>query len=275
MGETAALHGQTALVTGGGRGIGRAVAQALAAAGAAVAVLARGEAELAETRRLIESAGGRCLALRADVTDCAAVEAAVARAEAELGPLDLLVNGAGSHLAVGELWQIDPEQWWADIESNLRGPFLCCRAVLPGMIARGRGRIVTIASGAALEPRPHSTAYAAAKAAVLRLTDSLHAAVHRHGIAVFAIHPGGVRTALTERILDSDAGRAACPHWQRLDWQPPERAAALVIAIAAGRADALGGRYLDATEDLDLLLARAAEIARDDLYTLRLRRLVE
>ncbi len=273
MDEAAGLAGQCVLVTGGGRGIGRAIAQGLATAGAVVAVLARSTAELEETRRLIEAGGGRCLALRADVTDRAAVEAAVARAEAELGPLDLLVNGAGSHLAVGEPWQVDPDAWWADVESNLRGPFLCSRAVLPGMIVRGRGRIVTIASGAALEPRPHSTAYAAAKAAVLRLTDSLHAAVHRHGIAVFAIHPGGVRTALTERILGSEAGRAAYPHWQSLGWQPPERAAALVVAIAAGRADALGGRYLDATEDLDVLLARAAEIARDDLYTLRLRRL--
>ncbi len=269
----AGLYGQCVLVTGGGRGIGRAIAQGLAAAGAAVAVLARSAVELEETRGLIEAGGGRCLALRADVTDRAAVEHAVAWAEAELGPLDLLVNGAGSHLAVGELWQVDPDAWWADIESNLRGPFLCIRAVLPGMIARGRGRIVTIASGAALEPRPYSTAYAAAKAAVLRLTDSLHAAVRGHGIGVFAIHPGGVRTALTERILDSDAGRAAYPHWQTLAWQPPERAAALVVAIAAGRADALGGRYLDATEDLDMLLARAAEIARDDLYTLRLQRL--
>src|SRR5579885_2966804 len=231
MHETADLRGASTLVTGGGRGIGRAIALALAAAGATVAVLARGEAQLAETCRLIEAAGGRCLALPADVTDRSAVEVAAARAEAELGPLDLLVNGAGSHLAVGELWDVDPEQWWADIESNLRGPFLCCRAVLPGMIARGRGRIITLASGAALEPRPHSTAYAAAKAAVLRLTDSLHAAVHAHGISVFAIHPGGVRTALTERILESDAGRAAYPHWQTLAWQPPERAAALVVAI--------------------------------------------
>lgn len=275
MNDTAGLHGQHALVTGGSRGIGRAIAHALAAAGAAVAVLARNEPELMETSRLIESTGGRCLALSADITDRFAVDAAVARAEAELGPVDLLVNGAGSHLAVGELWQVDPDLWWADVESNLRGPFHCCRAVLPGMIARGRGRIVTIASGAALEPRPYSTAYAAAKAAALRLTDSLHAALREQRIAVFAIHPGGVRTALTERILASDAGRAAYPHWQTLDWQPPERAAALVVAIASGRADALSGRYLDATDDLGTLLARAAEIERDDLYTLRLQRLAE
>jgi NAD(P)-dependent dehydrogenase (short-subunit alcohol dehydrogenase family) len=275
MDETNELRGQHALVTGGGRGIGRGIAQRLAAAGAAVAVLARGAVELAETRRLIEASGGRCLALPADVTDRAAVEVAVARAEAEPGPLDLLVNGAGSHLAVGELWEVNADAWWTDIASNLRGPFLRCRAVLPGMIARRRGRIITIASGAALEPRPYSTAYAAAKAAVLRLTDSLHAAVQGHGVSIFAIHPGGVHTALTERILASEAGRSAYPHWQTLDWQPPERAAALVMAIAVGRADALGGRYLDAVDDLDTLIARAPEILRDDLYTLRMGRLGE
>ncbi len=273
MEERAELSGRAALVTGGGRGIGRAIALALAAAGAGVAVLARGEQEVQETARSITTAGGRCLALTADVTRQAEVETAVARAEAALGPLDLLVNGAGSHLAVGELWEVDPEPWWTDIESNLRGPFLCCRAVLPGMIARGHGRIVTIASGAALEPRPHSTAYAAAKAAVLRLTDSLHAAVASRGVSVFAIHPGGVRTALTERILTSEAGSAAYPHWQTLDWQPPERAAALVVAIASGRADALSGRYIDATDDFAALLARADDIVREDLYTLRLARL--
>src|SRR5579859_4384125 len=134
------LPGRVALVTGGGRGIGRAIAQALAAAGASIAVLARSVAEVQETARPIAADGGRCLALTADVTRQVEVEAAAARAAAELGPIDLLVNAAGSHLAVGELWEVDPDLWWTDVESNLRGPFLCCRAVLPGMIARGRGR---------------------------------------------------------------------------------------------------------------------------------------
>lgn len=93
------------------------------------------------------------------------------------------------------------------------------------------------------------------------------------GIRVFAVHPGGVRTALTERILASEAGRAAYPHWQSLAWQPPERVAALIVAIARGRVDGLGGRYIDAADDLELLLAHAGEVERDDLYTLRLARL--
>lgn len=270
--EAIDLSGQVTIVTGGGRGIGRAIALRLVAAGAWVAVVARTSAQIAETAALITAAGGRCLPLIADVTDRGAVEALVRRVIAELGAVDLLVNNAGSHTAIGNLWEVDPDRWWADVESNLRGPFLCCRTVLPGMIARRRGRIVTVASWAALEPRPHSTAYASAKAAVLRLTDSLAVAVAAHGVSLFAIHPGGVRTELTEQIMASDAGRAAYPHWAQLDWAPPERAAELVAFLASGRADALSGRYFDAADDLAALIARAHTIVRDDLHTLRLRR---
>ena len=135
------LDGQVALVTGGGRGIGRAIALALSLAGAAVAVCARTSSQLAETVQLIERQGGRALALPADVADRHAVEAMIEQAECALGPIDILVNDAAIAGPAGPFAETDPDAWWEVQVINLRGPVYCSRAVLPGMIRRGRGRI--------------------------------------------------------------------------------------------------------------------------------------
>src|SRR5262245_22598866 len=144
--ESAALSGQVAVVTGGGRGIGRAIALALATAGAWTAVLARSQSELDTTVQLIEHAGGRARAFVSDVTDVLAVRNAMRNIEQALGPVDLLVNNAATGGPIGPFWETDTEQWWQALEVNLRGPVLCSRAVLPGMVARHQGRIVNVAS---------------------------------------------------------------------------------------------------------------------------------
>ena len=135
---------QIILITGGGRGLGSAIALGAAQAGARVAVTARSMSELMETVELIRQAGGRALALPADVTDHHAVSGVIAAAESQLGPIDVLINGAGSFRALGNAAQVDPDDWWREVEINLRGPFVCARTVLPGMIARRRGRIINI-----------------------------------------------------------------------------------------------------------------------------------
>ena len=270
-----ALAGQVALVTGGGRGVGRAIAEDLAAAGAAVAVTARSADQLAETVRRIEAAGGRATAAPADVTDRAAVERAVAAAERALGPVDLLVNNAGTVTALGPFWETDPDVWWRDAEVHVRGAVLCTRAVLPGMVARRRGRIVNVVSGAGARASPYVSAYACAKAALMRLTDSLAAEVAPHGIAVFAASPGVVRTALLEDTAASPLGRRWLPRFAELLASggdlSPARAVRLVRFLAEGRADALSGRYFHATDDIAALADRAEEIVRDDLHTIQLR----
>ena len=138
---------KVAVVTGGGRGLGRAFAQALAASGYAVAVVARTAAELAETVTLIERSGGRASAFPADVTDAPAVDCAFTDVERSLGPVDLLVNNAGVIGPLGPFAESDAGQWWRTIEVNLQGQILCAHRVVPGMIARRRGRIINIASG--------------------------------------------------------------------------------------------------------------------------------
>ena len=250
------LSGQVALVTGGGRGIGRRVALELAQAGASVAVAARSAGEVEETAA---EAGG--LALECDVSDRASVEAAVARVEAELGPVDLLVANAGTNLEEERAWELEPADWWRVFEVNVLGVYLCCRAVIPGMIERGRGRIVNVASGSAYLPGGTATAYSASKAAVHRFSETLAGQLEPYGIPVFSISPGLVQTAMTSGF-PADA-----------PWTPPELAPKLVRALASGRLDALSGRYLHAEhDDVDDLAARAEKIVADDLNAIRLRR---
>jgi len=188
------LDGQVALVTGGGHGLGRAMALALSAAGAAVAVCARTTSQLDETVALIQERGGRALAILADMADRASVEGMVGRVEHEVGPTDLLVNNAGVVGTVGPLAQTDPDAWWEVLTINLRGPLYCARAVLPGMIRRGRGRVINVSSGAGFQAWPLVSSYAVSKAALFRLPENLAEEMREQGIQVFAITPGLMRT---------------------------------------------------------------------------------
>jgi NAD(P)-dependent dehydrogenase (short-subunit alcohol dehydrogenase family) len=271
-GERPDLSGDTALVTGAGRGIGKAIALALAAAGARVVLTARTKRELDQTLAEIESAGGQGLAVPADVSDPAAVASLVEQAEPSVGPISVLVNNAGVIGPIGLLWEVDPDAWWRNLEINLRGPFLCTRALLPGMISRGRGRIANLVSGAAKGPIADATAYGASKTALVRVTESLARELGGCGVSIFSIDPGQVDTGMHEFLARS-------PEWlrrrgtHRPSFTPVERAADLVVRLAAGHGDALSGRCISASRDqLDDLIARTKEICDDDLYALSFKR---
>jgi len=250
------LEGQVALVTGGGRGIGRLIAHELADAGMRVAVAARSTGEVEETAKELEG-----LAVTADVSKRDDVEAMTATVERELGPIDLLVNNAGVGAPRAQPWEEDPADWWRVFEINVLGPYLCCRAVLPGMVERRRGRIVNTGSGASYLPGGGPTAYGASKAALGRFGELLAGQVGELGIAVFTISPGLVRTEMTGAFGDD------------LPWTPPELAPRLVRVLASGRADRLAGRYIHAEhDDVDALIERADEIEERDLNAIRLQR---
>jgi len=252
-----ALEGQVALVTGGGRGIGAGIARELADAGAKVAVAARSKDQVEEVAREI---GG--LAVELDVTDLGAVERAVAETESELGPIDLLAANAGVSSGGDELAESDPAQWWRTFEVNVLGVYNSARAVIPGMLERGRGRIVITGSGAGYLPGASNTGYTSSKAAANRLGETLANELADTPVRVFVISPGLVRTEMTEGSFADDA-----------PWTPPELAPRLVRMLASGRADALAGRYIHAEhDDPDDLAARADEVVANDLNAIRLRR---
>jgi NAD(P)-dependent dehydrogenase (short-subunit alcohol dehydrogenase family) len=268
------LDGQVALVTGGGRGIGRAIGAALAAARAGVALAARSAAELDDAAAAITDGGGVARGWPLDVTDREAVAEVVTAVERELGPVTLLVNNAGTAHLPGPLWEVDPDDWWRDLEVHVRGAFNCCRAVLPGMVGRGRGRVVNIGSLVGARDEPYVSGYACAKAAYFRLTGVLAAETAAHGITVLCVSPGLVRTAMVEETLLGEVGRRWRPQIAAVPaegYVPAERAGELLVRVAAGDADPLSGRFLHVDDDLDKLLAGAARVAAEDLLTLRLR----
>jgi NAD(P)-dependent dehydrogenase (short-subunit alcohol dehydrogenase family) len=241
------LSGRVALVTGASSGIGRHLVEGLAARGMAVAGLARTEDRLRTAMDEVAAAtGALTLAVAADVTDRASVDAATARVAEELGPIDLLVNNAG---LIDEfevpLWETDPDQWWDVVSSHIRGGYLLCRSVVPWMLLRNRGRIVNLGSGQGLAAQPEYSAYAVAKSGLMRITEALAAGLEGSDVRAFDLAPGVVDTPMTRSM----------PKWRgRTEWTPPEMVVEFVAAIAAGELDQWSGRFVRVgVDDLDTL----------------------
>ncbi|MCF6745773.1 SDR family oxidoreductase [Blastococcus sp. KM273128] len=238
-----------ALVTGASTGIGRHLVEGLARRGMAVAGLARGEERLrAAMAEAAEATGGRTLAVAADVTDQASVEAAVGEVREQLGPVELLVNNAGLvDDAEVPLWEADPDQWWDVVTSHLRGSFLLSRAVVPWMLLRNRGRVVNLASGMGTRANPDYSAYSVAKTGLMRITESLALSLEGSDVRAFDVAPGVVDTPMTRSMR----------MWQGFgDWTPPEEVVGIVAAIAGGELDQWSGRFVRAGKD-DLATLRS------------------
>jgi 3-oxoacyl-[acyl-carrier protein] reductase len=241
---------RTALVTGANRGLGRGLAEGLAAAGLGVGLVGRRREALEAVAAEIRDAGGTAEVAVADVRSYEATLAAVRELTAALRGIDLLVNNAGVvESAEVPVWEADPEEWWDVVETDLRGPFHCVRAVVPGMLKRGGGRVIDLNSGAGALDRENYSGYSAAKAGLFRVGGSLHLAGHGRGLRAFELSPG---------VAHSDMTHSMPMHAGRTEWTPVSAVVELAVAIARGDLDAWSGCFLRAGTDTPESLAAAA-----------------
>jgi NAD(P)-dependent dehydrogenase (short-subunit alcohol dehydrogenase family) len=241
------LRGKTALITGGGRGIGRAVALMMGASGAGVVVMARGRDQIEATVRDIQAAGGQARAIAADIGR----ESDVRRLFDEAGPIDILVNNAGIIEPIAPVASAPPEAWLHDIEINLYGVFLTCHYALPAMLDAGWGRIVNVSSGAARGTTIGWSAYSAAKAGVEALTGVLAREVGDRGVHVNAVRPGIVDTdmqveirASSEEDFGADNLARFRGYKERGQLRAPEDPARLIFWLLSPEAEHTNGEVL-------------------------------
>lgn len=255
------LSGQVAIVTGGGRGLGRAIAETLAGFGASVVVASRNAPELDDVVKAIRKAGGRALAQTADVSDERQVEELVLAAERWVGPTTILVNNAGTIEPLVTLSRSDPALWLRNIAVNIGGTYMPTRAILPGMLERGAGRIVNVTSTSATNPGRGWTAYSAGKAGVVQMTRSLALEIDATGVTVCAYNPGPLDTEMQERLRRTNEDFARADEFRQLQKEgrlrDPKRAARDVAYLVLPTTERNGAHV----QHEDAELARAVEAA--------------
>ena len=273
------LEGQCALVTGASQGLGLAVAEAMAGEGAHVMLCARDAARLAEAAARVKAAaapGALVRARKADVSNRQEVASLVRATCDELGGLDVLMANAGVYGPIGPFDEIDLEEWVEALRINLLGVVYCCREVLPVMKARGRGKILISGGGGATKPMPNFSAYAASKAGVVRLAETLAGEAAPYGVAVNVVAPGALNTRLLRQVLAAGPQKAGQAFYEsalrqeKSGGDSPARAAAMCVFLASSRGDGITGKLISARWDpWESLDRHVAELRDSDIYTLR------
>lgn len=249
------LKDKVALVTGAGRGIGEAIALAYAREGAAQVIVSRTKVEIEAVADKVRRLGGQVEAITADIAAEKDVEQLVSKVLNRFGQIDVLVNCAGIYGPIGPLWKSDPAHWVKALNINLVGTFLCSRAVVCHMIERRSGKIINLAGGGGTAPLPRFSAYAASKAAVVRLTENLAEEVREYGIQVNSIAPGLIDTKLQDRVLEAGEnagellGRIRQLRAEGKGGVSPQVPAALAVFLASSASDGLTGRLIAAPHD--------------------------
>ncbi len=273
MADTQRLLDRVALITGGGRGIGRAIAFAYAAEGAKLVLAARTDAELQRTARDIRAKhDADVVTVVADVTDRAQVENAVAQTLRRHGVIDVMVNNAGNTGEIGPLWTLDPDRWANTIAVHVLGTYYGCRAAIPPMLERGSGRIVNMSGVGG----PNDTSYDAAKTAIVNMTENLSVELSSSGVTVNAISPGSIHTRMWEEVRDMAWAAGDTELYEKGvavtsgGGASIERAAELAVMLGSDQCGPLSGRLIRAAVDqFEGIPGCVDSIMASDAYQLR------
>ena len=259
------------LITGAGRGIGKRLAMGFAAEGARVGLLARSKAELDLTQLEIEHTGGTALRLRADVRDLDQVNRALDLMHAKFGEIHTMICAAGIQGPIGPFLENTRNEWVDTIQINLIGVMTCCSLVLPEMTQRRSGKVIAMSGGGSARPRPNFSAYAAAKAGLARLIETLAEELRDSNVQLNCMTPGGTYTHMTDEILRAGdkAGhkdKEGAMEVRRTGGAAPDRQMALAMFLASERSNHVSGKIISVEDDWKKLMHGAAN---PEAYTLR------
>ena len=271
------LSGRNTLITGGSQGLGRVIVEAFLAEGANVVFCARTAADVAQTQSALNSqlkTGQQLIGLTCDIADPTSVAALFARA-AQLGPLHVVVNNAGIYGPIGPTEEVALTDWTQAWQVNVTGTLLVCQQAIRAMKPRSAGKIITISGGGATNPMPRFAAYAATKAAVVRLTETLAEEYRADHIDINAVAPGALRTRLTAQVLAAGPEKAGVEFfaknkkWSEEGAVDPQLAAALCVFLASAASDGITGKLISAQWDPWKDPEKFRALATGDIYTLR------